>query len=155
MEAQIEGLKSGLAKLNRGQCLHHEILFHNLRLYDGRGLGSYPEPPKVDDNSSPEVNDSYIKGVGSYCNFCMITGHHTRECPIPNRPPPKLPSNYKSMYDNNIYLLSKVNGKVKAKFIGKDIKNKKGKLPKQLWVPKVLVTHVQGPKLAWVPKTQK
>ncbi|WVZ98807.1 hypothetical protein U9M48_044188 [Paspalum notatum var. saurae] len=30
--------------------------------------------------------------------------------------------------------LVKVNGKVKAKFIGKDIKNKKGKLPKQLWV---------------------
>ncbi|WVZ76043.1 hypothetical protein U9M48_024045 [Paspalum notatum var. saurae] len=36
------------------------------------------------------------------------------------------------MYDNNIYLLSKVNGKVKAKFIGKDIKSKKGKLPKQV-----------------------
>ncbi|WVZ97683.1 hypothetical protein U9M48_043197 [Paspalum notatum var. saurae] len=46
------------------------------------------------------------------------------------------------MYDNSIYLLSKVNGKVKAKFIGKDIKSKKGKLPKQLWVPKILVTHV-------------
>ena len=28
-------------------------------------------------------------------------------------------------------------------------------IPKQLWVPKALVTHVQGPKLVWVPKTQK
>jgi len=84
----------------------------------------------------------------------MITGHHTRECPIPNCPLPELLSNFNSMYENNMFFFSKVKGKVKAKFIGKDIKSKKGKLPKQLWVPKVLVTHVQGPKLVWVPKTQ-
>ena len=40
-----------------------------------------------------------------------------------------------------------VNDKVKEKFIGKDIKSKKERLPKQLWVPKILATHVQGPKL--------
>ncbi|WVZ98408.1 hypothetical protein U9M48_043858 [Paspalum notatum var. saurae] len=142
LEAQIEGLKSGLAKLNTGQNIHQDILFHNLRKYEGRGLGSYPKPAKVDDFLPSEVNDSFIKGVGSYCNCCMTTGHHTRECPIPNRTPPKLPSNFKSMYDNNIYLLSKVKGKVKAKFIGTDIKSKKEILPKQLWVPKALVTHV-------------
>ena len=51
--------------------------------------------------------------------------------------------------------MSKVKGKVKAKFIGKIAKESKKKLPKQLWVPKALVTHVQGPKLVWVPKTQK
>ena len=51
--------------------------------------------------------------------------------------------------------MSKVKGKVKAKFIGKITKEAKKKLHKQLWVPKALVTHVQGPKLVWVPKTQK
>ena len=51
--------------------------------------------------------------------------------------------------------LSKVKGKLKAKFIGKITMEAKKKLPKQLWVPKALVTHVQGPKLVWVPKTQK
>ena len=101
-----------------------------------------------------EVNKSFIKENGFYCNHCMITGHHTRECPIPNCPLPELLSNFNSMYENNMFFFSKVKGKVKAKFIGKDIKSKKGKLPKQLWVPKVLVTHVQGPKLVWVPKTQ-
>jgi hypothetical protein len=59
------------------------------------------------------------------------------------------------MFQNNHFLLSKVKGKVKAKFIGKIAKESKKKLPKQLWVPKALVTHVQGPKLVWVPKTQK
>ena len=59
------------------------------------------------------------------------------------------------MFQNNYFLLSKVKGKVKAKFIGKITKESKKKLPKQLWVPKALVTHVQGPKLIWVPKTQK
>ena len=68
LEAQIEGLKSGLAKLNRGELKHQEMLFHNLHNFEGRGLGSYPEPPKVDDKPSPEVKDSFIKGVGSYCN---------------------------------------------------------------------------------------
>jgi len=48
----------------------------------------------------------------------------------------------------------KVKGKVKAKSIGKLTREAKKKLPKQLWVPKALVTHVQGPKLVWVPKTQ-
>ena len=65
------------------------------------------------------------------------------------------PKNYSSMFQNNHFLLSKVKGKVKAKFISKIAKESKKKLPKQLWVPKALVTHVQGPKLVWVPKTQK
>jgi hypothetical protein len=50
--------------------------------------------------------------------------------------------------------LSKVKGQVKARFIGKLTKDKKRKLLKQLWVPKALVTHVQGSKLGWVPKTK-
>ena len=45
-------------------------------------------------------------------------------------------------------------GKVKAKFIDKITKEGRKKLPRQLWVPKALVTHVKGPKLAWVPKAQ-
>ena len=81
------------------------------------------------------------------------TGHHTRECPIPTCPPPTLPPNYKSQFNEHHFLLSKLkSGKVKAKFIGTHMK---GKLPRQLWVPKALVTHVKGPKFAWVPKPQK
>jgi hypothetical protein len=46
------------------------------------------------------------------------------------------------MYENNHFLFSKVKGQVKAKIIGKLIKDENKKLPKQLWVPKALVTHV-------------
>jgi hypothetical protein len=58
------------------------------------------------------------------------------------------------MYENNQFLLSKVKRQVKARFIGMLTKDEKKKLPKQLWVPKVLVTHVQGLKLGWVPKAK-
>jgi hypothetical protein len=58
------------------------------------------------------------------------------------------------MYENNYFLLSNVKGQVKARFIGKLTKDEKKKLPKQLWIPKAPVTHVQGPKIGWVPKTK-
>ncbi|PVH35493.1 hypothetical protein PAHAL_7G199100 [Panicum hallii] len=145
---QVASLKSSVEKLSRGEYIHKEILFNNARDYGKRGLGSFPEP-------NMEIKTSFIKQVGSYCQHCQVTGHHTRECTLPSRPLPKLPKNYSSMFQNNHFLLSKVKGKVKAKFIGKIAKQSKKKLPKQLWVPKALVTHVQGPKLVWVPKTQK
>ncbi|PVH66915.1 hypothetical protein PAHAL_1G382100 [Panicum hallii] len=151
---QVASLKSSVEKLSRGEYIHKEILFNNARDYGKRGLGSFPEP-NMATTPSPEIKTSFIKKVGSYCQHCQVTGHHTRECTLPSRPLTKLPKNYSSMFQNNHFLLSKVKGKVKAKFIGKIAKESKKKLPKQFWVPKALVTHVQGPKLVWVPKTQK
>ena len=49
-------------------------------------------------------------------------------CPLPSRPLPTLPKNYSSMHQNNHFLLSKVKGKVKAKFIDKITKKAKKKL---------------------------
>ena len=140
-----------MAKLSRGQYLHQEMLFHHTRGFGKRGLGSFPEPNEAA-TPSPEIKKCFIKEVGSYCQHCEITGHHTRECPRPSRPLPTLPTNFKSMFDGKYFLLSKIKGKVKAKFIGKEAKEDKKKLPRQLWVPKALVSHVQGPKYAWVPK---
>ena len=151
---QVASLKSSVEKLSRGEYIHKEILFNNARDYGKRGLGSFPEPNQGT-TPSPEIKTSFIKEVGSYCQHCQVTGHHTRECPLLSRPFPTLPKNYSSMHQNNYFLLSKVKGKVKAKFIGKITKETKKKLPKQLWFPKALVTHVHGPKLVWAPKTQK
>jgi hypothetical protein len=58
------------------------------------------------------------------------------------------------MYENNHFLLSNVKGQVKARFIGKLTKNDRKKLPKQFWVLKALIIHVQDPNLGWVPKTK-
>jgi hypothetical protein len=53
--------------------------------------------------------------------------------------------------DNHFLLMKKNNGKVVVKFIGA---KQKVKPPRSLWIPKVLVTHIKEPKLAWVPKSQ-
>ena len=149
---QVESLESSMKKLTRGEHKHKEMLFHHARDYGKKGLGSFPEVSKSEIHS-PEVGPSFIKNFGSYCQHCQVTGHHTRECPLPNIPLPTLPKN-STMYENNHFLLSKVKGQVKARFIGNLSKNDRKKLPKQIWVPKALITHVQGPKLSWVPKTK-
>jgi hypothetical protein len=138
---QVASLKSSVEKLSRGEYIHKEILFNNARDFGKRGLGSFSEP-NIATTPSPEIKISFIKEVGSYCQHCQVTGHHTRECTLPSRSLPNLPKNYSSMFQNNHFLLSKVKGKVKDKFIGKMAKESKKKLPKQLWVPKALVTHV-------------
>jgi hypothetical protein len=53
--------------------------------------------------------------------------------------------------DNHFLLMKKNNGKVAVKFIGA---KPKVKPPRSLWILKALVTHIKGPKLAWVPKSQ-
>ena len=44
-------------------------------------------------------------------------------------------------------------GKVVAKFVGHRTWNTKVK--KHVWVPKVLVTNIKGPKYCWVPKRKE
>jgi hypothetical protein len=151
---QVESLESSMKKLTRGEHKHKhkEMPFHHTRDYGKRGLGSFPETNKGTIPSS-EIKPSFVKNIGSCCQHCQVTGHHTRKCPLPNIPLPTIPKN-STMYENNHFLLSKVKGQVKARFIGKLTKDEKKKLPKQIWVPKALVTHVQGPKLDWVPKTK-
>jgi hypothetical protein len=149
---QVESLESSMEKLTRGEHKHKEILFHHARDYGKKGLGFFSKVSKGKIHS-PEVGSSFVKNVGFYCQYCQVIGRHTRECHLPNIP---LPTIYKNstMYENNHFLLSEVKGQVKARFIGKLTKNDRKKLLKQLWVPKALITHVQGPKLGWVPKTK-
>ena len=133
----MASFKSSVEKLSRGEYIHKEILFNNARDYGKRGLGSFPEP-NIATTPSPEIKISFIKEVGSYCQHCQVTRHHTRECTLPSRPLPKLPKNYSSMFQNNHFLLSKVKGKVKAKFIGKLTKESKKKLPRNFGSQKLL-----------------
>jgi hypothetical protein len=134
-----------MKKLTRGEHEHKKMLFHHARDYGKRGLGSFPETNKCIIPSS-KIKLSFVKNIGSYYQHYQITSHHTREYHLPNIPLSIIPKN-STMYENNHFLLSKVKGQVKARFIGKLTKDEKKKLPKQLWVPKTLVTHVQGPKL--------
>ena len=61
----------------------------------------------------------------------------------------KSQANVSSIKFDSCYLLNKgVNG-VHAKFVGTLIV---GSQKKAIWVPKSLVTNLQGPKQVWVPK---
>ena len=50
---------------------------------------------------------------------------------------------------DSFYVLTKGTNGVKAKFIDTPIVGPK---KKAIWVPKTLVTNLQGPKQVWVPK---
>jgi hypothetical protein len=118
LEEELESMTKCVYTVTRGEYLHKEVLFHNARHFGANGLGTFPKPPK-NCPKSPELKECFIKEVGSYCQHCQVTGHHTRECPIPTHPLSTLPPNYKYQFNNNHFLLRKLkSGKVKAKFIG-------------------------------------
>jgi hypothetical protein len=119
-----------MKKLTRGEYKHKEMLFHHARDYGKKGLESFPEVNKSKINS-PEVRPSFIKNIGSYCQHCQVIGHHTRKCLLPNIPLPIIPKKF-TMYKNNHFLLNKVKGHIKIRFIDKLIKNDWKKLPKQI-----------------------
>ena len=127
LEKELQSMTKYMYNMTKGANLHKKILFHNARHFGTNGLGSFPKPPE-NCPKSPELKACFTKEVGSYCQHCQDIGHHTRECPIPTRPPPTLPTNYKSQFNGHYFLLSKLkSGKVKAKFIGTQ---KKKKLPR-------------------------
>jgi DNA repair exonuclease SbcCD ATPase subunit len=147
LEEEVRGLRSCVKTLAKGEELHKKILYYNARDYGTRGLGSFPNPIK-ETSRSKELYGCFITEVGSYCQHCKVIGHHTRECPTLARPLPTLPNNFKSMYNDNHFLLIKKNN---VKFIGA---KPKVKPPRSLWILKALVTHIKGPKPAWVHKSQ-
>ena len=82
-----------------------------------------------------------MKGNGRFCNRCKQVGHIEQYC--------KTNKNKQSIRFNSCYMLVKNTNGVKAKFIGTPIVGPKKKV---IWVPKTLVTNLQGPKQVWVPK---
>ena len=87
---------------------------------------------------------SFMKNNGRFCNRCKQVGHIEQDCK--NK---KKNANVSSIKFDSCYLLTKGANGVKAKFIGAPIVGSK---KKAIWVPKSLVTNLQGPKQVWVPK---
>ena len=106
------------------------------------GLGYTPKKGKVAFVTSKA---SFVKGNGWFCNRCKQVRHVEQYCKINKN---KLP-NVSSIKFDSCYMLFKGDNGVKAKFIGTPIVGSKKKV---IWVPKTLVTNLQGPKQVWVPK---
>ena len=105
------------------------------------GLGYTPKKGKI--TFAPHKT-SFVKNNGQFCNRCKQVGHVEQYCKNKNKQP-----NVSSIKFDSCYLLTMgVNG-VHDKFIGTPIVGSK---KKAIWVPKSLVTNLQGPKQVWVPK---
>ena len=87
---------------------------------------------------------SFIKNNGRFCTSCKKVGHKEHECKNKSKN-----ANVSSIKINYFYVLTKGTNGVKAKFIGTPWMGSK---KKAIWVPKSLVTNLQGPKQVWVPK---
>jgi hemerythrin-like domain-containing protein len=79
---QVESIESSMKKLTRGEHKYKKMLFHHARDCGKRGLGSFPEINKGTIPSS-EIKPSFVKNISSYCQYYQVTGHHTKECPLP------------------------------------------------------------------------
>jgi hypothetical protein len=87
---------------------------------------------------------SFVKSNDRFCNKCKQVEHQEQYYKNKNKN-----ANVSSIKFNSCYLLTKHVNNVKTKFIGTPIVGSKKKV---IWVPKSLVTNLQGPKQVWVPK---
>ena len=109
------------------------------------GLGYIPKKGK---KAFVTPKPSFVKSNGSYCYRCKQSGHQEQQCTKMHLNKKK--NNAPSICFDSCYLLTKGEKGVKAKFIGTPIVGPK---KKSIWVPKSLITNLQGPKQRWVPKS--
>jgi 3D (Asp-Asp-Asp) domain-containing protein len=86
-----------------------------------------------------------------YKNVASSSGHSTHiKMPTKKTPTASNESNISFKTLDASYVLTNKSGKVVAKYVGGKHKGSKT----CVWVPKVLVSNVKGPKTVWVPKNK-
>ena len=101
------------------------------------GLGYIPKKGRA---AFVHTWTTFVKASGvSYCENCKNLGHDEKNC-----------TNKKAIsFDPRYVLFKKFKNCVSAKFVGILINGAK---KNAIWVPKALVSNIQGPKKIWVPK---
>jgi hypothetical protein len=102
------------------------------------GLGYVPKKGK---NAFVKQKTMFVKKCDKVCHKCHKKGHVKKNCPKSN--------NVSSSCFEHCYVLSHNAKGVHSKFVGTSIVSTK---KKAIWVPKTLVTNIQGPKQIWLPK---
>jgi hypothetical protein len=136
LKREVDQLTHALCKAYGGEahllkCLGSQRFFRNKER-----LGYNPKKGKVA-FATPKA--SFMKSNDRFYNKCKQVGHIEQNCKNKN----KNNANVSLICFESCYMLTKgVNG-MKAKFIGIPIVGSK---KKSIWVPKTLVTNLQGPK---------
>jgi archaellum component FlaC len=106
--------------------------------------------PKKNKSIFIDKKTTFTKECGLYCSKCKNIGHLDKDC---------IGSKIKhASIDPSYVLVKSSKGDVYAKFVGKKrnhahfCNNGIGTKRKSIWVPKALVTNLQGPKQVWVSK---
>ena len=105
------------------------------------GLGYIPKKGKA---AFAPHKTSFVKNNSQFCTSCKQVSHKEYECKNKSKN-----TNVSSIKINSLYVLTKGTNGVKAKFTGTPWMGSK---KKAIWVPKSLVTNLQGPKQVWVPR---
>jgi len=102
-----------------------------------QGLGYIPKKGK---KAFYETKTVFVKKDGRpCCEKCKKMGHNEKNCT----------NNKVVSFDSSYVLMKDSKGCVSAKYVGLPIYGAK---KNAIWVPKTLVTNIQGPKKIWVPK---
>ena len=102
-----------------------------------QGLGYIPKKRK---KAFYATKTTFVKKDGRpYYEKCKNIGHNEKSC-----------TNKKAIFFDSSYIrMRDSKGTVCAKYVGLPIF---GARKNAIWVPKTLVTNIQGPKKIWVPK---
>ena len=139
-----ENLKKEVNKLTHTLARAYGGEDHLLMCLGSQRVSLYKERlgyiPKKGNAAFAPHKTSFVKNNDRFCTSCKQVGHKEHECKN---------ANVSSIKINSFYVLTKDANGVQAKFIGTPWMGSKKKV---IWVPKSLVTNLQGPKQVWVHK---
>jgi hypothetical protein len=141
LKKEVNELTRALSKAYGGEDRLLMCLGSQRASLNKEGLGYTPKKGKA---AFVPHQTSFVKNNGWYCTSCKQVSHIEQY--YKNK---KSHANVCSIKFDSCYLLTKGTNGVKAKFVGTSLLGPK---KKAIWVPKSLVTNLQGPKQVWVPK---
>jgi hypothetical protein len=146
----VDCLTKAHANCHRGENTYNKMWEYQRFTLKHEGLGYIPNKNKI---AFINKKITFIKECGLYCSKCKNTGHLDKDC-----------TGSKIMLasiDPSYVLVKSLKGDVYPKFVGKNrnhahiSNNDIGTKRKSIWVPKAMVTNLQGPKQVWIPKITK
>jgi hypothetical protein len=137
LKKEVVCLTNGLTKCYDSRAKFNHCWTNQKFTLNRQGFGYIP---KKWNKAFVSTKTTFVKSEGRpFCAKCKKVGHDEKNC-----------TNKKAISFDSCYVLMKnSSGNVCVKFIGISIDDAKKNV---IWMPKVLVTNIQGPKKVWVPK---